>query len=172
MTKQLTAFGPNSIFKELDRFFIGFDDSYNRWSQLHDEMSKSIPNYPPYNIKKVDDDKYVIEMAVVGFGKSDVEIELADSKLVVRGNIRNDDRDAPDAFLFKGIADRAFTRMFALGDHVEVRNAELINGMLRIALEKIVPEHKKAKKIEIDEPSTVSTFAQHNPPANPSLLVE
>lgn len=160
--KQFAPFIPASMLKELDRFFIGHDDTVSRWAQLHEDMSKNIPNYPPYNIKKLDDDKYVIEMAVVGFGKSDVEIEMTDNKLVVRGNIRNDDRDTPDAFLFKGIADRPFTRMFALGDHVEVCNAGLINGMLRVTLERLVPDKLKSKKIKIDTPSD----------DNPQMLVE
>jgi molecular chaperone IbpA len=160
------AFGPG--FKDFDRFFVGFDDQAKRMQQLHDDLTKNIPNYPPYNIKKVDENKYVIEMAVAGFGKSDIEIEMVDEKLVVRGNIRSDERDYP--YLWQGIANRAFTRMFALGDHIEVKNAALVNGMLRVALERIIPEHKKPKKIELsDEASTVSEFAQFN---TPQLLTE
>jgi molecular chaperone IbpA len=159
---------PTQIFGDFDKFFIGFDDQFRNLQKVHDDLTKNIPNYPPYNIKKVDENKYVVEMAVAGFGKSDIEIEMVDDKLVIRGNVRNDDRDYN--YLFKGIAERAFTRMFALGDHVEVKNAALINGMLQIALEKIIPEHKKPKKIEVsDEPSTVSEFASKN---TPQLLVE
>ena len=159
-----------SVFGDFDKFFIGFDDQLRNLQKVHDDLTKNIPNYPPYNIKKVDDNKYVVEMAVAGFGKSDIEIEMIDDKLVVRGNVRNDDRDYN--YLFKGIAERAFTRMFALGDHVEVKNAALLNGMLQIALERIVPEHKKPKKIEVsDEPSTVSEFAAQNKP-QPQFLVE
>jgi molecular chaperone IbpA len=157
-------------FKEFDRVFVGFDEQLKRMHQVHDELAQNIPNYPPYNIKKVDENKYVIEMAVAGFGKSDIEIEMVDDKLVVRGNVRNDDRDYP--YLWQGIANRAFTRMFALGDHIEVKDAALVNGMLKVALEKIIPENKKPKKIDIsDEPSTVSEFAQHNSP-QPQFLVE
>lgn len=161
MTHLKDVFGRD--LQMFDKFFVGFDEQFNRLSKLHDEVAKNVPNYPPYNIKKVDDNKYVIEMAVVGFGKSDVEIEMIEDKLVVRGNVRNDDRDSFETYMFKGIADRAFTRMFALGDHIEVKNAEMLNGMLKIALERIIPEHKKPKKIEIDEPSTVSEYAQYNP---------
>lgn len=164
------AFGPG--FKDFDKIFVGFDDQFNRMQQLHDDLTKNIPNYPPYNIKKVDDNKYVIEMAVAGFGKSDIELEMADDKLVVRGNVCSDDRDSVQNYIFKGVADRAFTRMFALGDHIEVKNAALINGMLKIALEKIIPEHKKPKKIQLDdEPSTVSNFAASNK-VLPVFLVE
>lgn len=164
------AFGP--AFKDFDKIFVGFDDQFNRMQQLHDDLTKNIPNYPPYNIKKVDDNKYVIEMAVAGFGKSDIELEMNDDKLVVRGNVRSDDRDTMENYIFKGVADRAFTRMFALGDHIEVKNAALVNGMLKVALERIIPEHKKPQKIAIsDEASTVSHYAAKNPP-KPEFLVE
>ena len=65
--------------KDFDRFFVGFDEQINRMAKLHDEMTRNIPNYPPYNIKKVDENKYVIEMAVAGFSKSEIEIEFAAS---------------------------------------------------------------------------------------------
>jgi hypothetical protein len=89
--------------------------------------------------------------------------------LIVKGSTK----DANDGYLFKGIAMRDFVRTFALSDQVEVRGAGLFNGMLKIALERIIPEHKKPKKIDIsDEPSTVSEFAAMNPPPAPQLLVE
>lgn len=140
-------------FKDFDKFFVGFDDHYNRIAKMHDEIAKSIPNYPPYNIKKVDDTTYVIELAVAGFGTQDIEIELADGSLVVRGNM-DLEQDTPDNFLFKGIANRAFTRTFALDDQIEVKNAEMLNGMLKVVLERIIPEHKKPKKIEVNGAGT------------------
>lgn len=133
------------MFKDLDKFYVGFDDNWNRMAKLHDDLTKNIPNYPPYNIRKVEDNKYVIEMAVAGFGKSDVEITLDGNKLIISGNTSDD----KDNFLFKGIANRAFTRTFALDDHIEIENAEMVNGMLKIALEKIIPDHKKPRKIEV-----------------------
>lgn len=145
------AFGP--VVKNFDKFFVGFEDQFNRMSELHDELTKNIPNYPPYNIKKVDDNKYVIEMAVAGFGRSDIEIEMVEDKLVVRGNLSNDDRES-SKYLYQGLANRAFTRMFALGDHIEVKDAEMINGMLQVFLEKIIPDHKKPRKIEVSTPGT------------------
>jgi molecular chaperone IbpA len=138
---------PFDMFKDMDKFFVGFDDTYNRIAKLHDDLTKNIPNYPPYNIRKVEDNKYVIELAVAGFGKSDIEITLENNKLIISGNTADDN----DNFLFKGIASRAFTRTFALDDHIEIENAEMMNGMLRIALEKIIPEHKKPRKIEVKE---------------------
>jgi molecular chaperone IbpA len=145
------AFGPGFKYgvKDIDKFFVGFDDQFNKLAKLHDEVTKNIPNYPPYNIRKVNDNKYTIELAVAGFAKQDVDIEFVDNKLIVSGKA-SDDSDN-DTFLWKGIANRAFTRTFVLNDQVEIQNAEMLNGMLKIFLERIIPEHKKPKKIEIDE---------------------
>lgn len=142
-------------FKDLDKFFVGFDEQFNRIAKMHDDMTKNIPNYPPYNIKKTGDSTYVIEMAVAGFAKQDIEIELADGKMVIKGNVADDAEN--DNFLFKGIASRNFTRTFALEDQVEVKDAEMINGMLKVFLERIIPEHKKPKKIEVKEAGASKT---------------
>jgi molecular chaperone IbpA len=153
------AFGP-SVFKDFDKFFVGFDDTYNRLSKIHDDLTQSIPNYPPYNIKKVEENKYVIEIAAAGFAKQDIEITLEENKLIVKGYSHDDH----DNFIFKGIANRAFTRTFALDDQIVIKDAAMFNGMLKIALEKIIPDHRKPRKIEIsDEPSTVTEFAKNNP---------
>ena len=147
-----SLFGPG--FKDFDKFFVGFDEQFDRMAKLHDDITKNIPNYPPYNIKKTGDNTYVIELAVAGFAKQDIEIELADSKMVIKGNVQGDDTN--DNFLFKGIAARNFQRVFALDDQVEVKNAEMLNGMLQVFLERIIPEHKKPKKIEVKESSKSS----------------
>jgi len=160
---QLTPFGANSIFKDLDKFFVGFDDQVNRMAKLHDEVTKNIPNYPPYNIKKTDDNTYVIELAVAGFAKQDIEIELADNKMLIRGNTQTAEEEGN--FLFKGIAARNFTRTFALDDQIEVKDAEVLNGMLRVFLERIIPDHKKPRKVEIKDKNTKSK-------KQPELLVE
>ena len=153
--------------KDFDKFFVGYDDQFNRIAKMHDDLTKHIPNYPPYNIKKTGENNYTIELAVAGFSKSSIDITLEDDKLVVKGHSQ-DDADNKN-YLFQGIANRAFTRMFALIDQIEFKDAELVNGMLRIFLEKIIPEHKKPKKIEVkDEPSTVSSFAA----GNKTLLLE
>jgi len=124
-------------------------------AKFHDDFTKNIPNYPPYNIKKTDENKYVIEMAVAGFAKHEIEIEFAQDKLIVKGNA-TEDQEAKE-WLYQGIAARNFTRTFALNDHVEINGAELMNGMLKIALERIIPESKKPKKIDItDNGSKVS----------------
>ena len=138
----------NQLFgKDFDKLFVGFDDQLNRMQKLHDDLTKNIPNYPPYNIKKIDDTHYTIELAVAGFGQSDIDIEMTDGKLIVRGNIDSDTEQ--ENFLIKGIANRAFTRAFALNDEVVVNDAEIINGMLKIGLERLIPEQKQPKKIPV-----------------------
>lgn len=139
-----------SIFgqvKDFDKFFVGFDDQFNRLAKLHDDLTKNIPNYPPYNIRKTGENTYAIELAVAGFGQGDIDIEIDGGKLIVRGNVAAEN-EAND-YLFKGIANRAFTRSFAVDDQIEVKDAELFNGMLKVFLERIIPEHKKPKKIEV-----------------------
>ena len=136
----------------LDKFFVGFDDQFNRMAKLHEDFTKNIPNYPPYNIKKTGDNNYVIELAVAGFAKQDIEIEFAEDKLIIKGNTKDDESSD---FLFKGIAARNFTRTFVLDDQIEIKDAAMLNGMLKIALERIIPDHKKPKKIEVKDSDDV-----------------
>jgi len=137
-----------TIWKDFGKFGVGYDDLFDRINEFHDTVAKNIPNYPPYNIKKVEDNKYVIEMAVAGFGKQDIEITTEDDKLVIKGNVESDDTPQ-DNLLWQGLALRPFTRMFTLNDQVEVNNAEMINGLLKVTLERIIPESKKPKKVEV-----------------------
>lgn len=143
----------NNLPKDFDKFFVGFDDQFNRLTKIHDDITKNIPNYPPYNIKKTGDNTYLIEIAVAGFAKQDIEIELVDGKMIITGKTHSDDQDN---FLFKGIANRAFTRTFALDDQIEVKDAEIYNGLLKVFLERIIPEHKKPKKIEVKDTGETS----------------
>ena len=131
----------------LARQFIGFEQMLDKIREANETLPK-IPSYPPYNIKKIDDEHFVIEMAVAGFGKTDLDIELKDGTLTVSGSHEADDKN----YLYQGIANRAFTRKFTLADTVVVKNAELVNGLLKIALERYIPEEKKAKKIDIMDP--------------------
>ena len=136
----------NFAAKDLDKFFVGYDRVFDRLREFHDEVAKNIPNYPPYNVKKTAENTYVIEMAVAGFGKTDISIETEGDKLVVKGNAQNDEADTET--LYQGLALRPFTRMFTLNDSVEVQNAEMINGLLRITLERLIPESQR-KQIAI-----------------------
>lgn len=135
---------------QYDPFAIGFDRIANIMGEIQRQTVKAV-TYPPYNIRKTDDNIYVIEMAVAGFGKQDIEITLEENTLKVIGNVKNEADEKN--YLFKGIAERPFTRAFTLADTVEIKNAELINGMLRIWLDNIVPQ-KKSRKVDISEPKT------------------
>ena len=147
------------MFKDLDKFYVGFDDNWNRMAKLHDDLTKNIPNYPPYNIRKTGDNTYVIELAVAGFARQDIEIELTDNTMIVRGNASSDEKESEN-YLWKGIATRNFTRTFALEDQIEVKDAEMLNGMLRVFLERIIPEHKKPKKVEVKEKASTKASSQ------------
>lgn len=136
----------------LSKGSVGFDTILKRLETMTEAFPK-IPTYPPYNIKKTGDNTYVIEIAVAGFGKQDIELVLEDGVLTVKGQVTSD--EAAD-YLFKGIADRAFTRKFTLADTVEIKNADLFNGMLKIWLERFIPENKKPKKIDIGENTGVT----------------
>lgn len=158
MTFVKDVFG-RDLFKDFDKFYVGFDDQFNRLAKLHDDMTKNIPNYPPYNIRKTGDNTYVIELAVAGFARQDVEIELTDNTMIVRGNAASDEKETEN-YLWKGIATRNFTRTFALEDQIEVKDAEMLNGMLRVFLERIIPEHKKPKKVEVKEKASTKASSQ------------
>jgi molecular chaperone IbpA len=163
----------NHLFGDMtkfDKYFVGYDGMIKRMADAHTALAKAIPNYPPYNIAKVDDNKYVIEMAVAGFGKQNLNIEIANGTLTIAGQTTMDDQvnqGINNQYLYKGIADRCFTRHFNIADTVEIKNAELMNGMLKVWLENIIPEHKKPKKIEIVDPQS-----ETSPPAKKEFLAE
>lgn len=139
-------FDPFSVSKSL----IGMDNLIRKMGE-GTALQKNFAGYPPYNIRKVADNKYLIEIAVAGFGKQDLEIELKDDLLTVKGLTDTTESREENDYIFKGIASRAFTRSFVLADTVEIRNAQLINGLLKIFLENIVPENMKPKKINIED---------------------
>jgi len=148
--------------KDFDKFFVGFEPLVKKMAENTEQAVKFASKYPPYNIKKIDENKYTIEMAVAGFGKQDIEVELAGSNLIVKGNVQSGEPAEQDSkgewtwpsFIYQGLAMRPFTRQFTLADNVEIKNAELLNGILKIVLEAIIPDEKKPVKIEIAEPET------------------
>ena len=141
MQNNLTTFDRNKFIP----YSIGFDNLFDRLFDIDLESSNS---YPPYNISKVDDNNYIIEMALAGFNKDDIEIELADSELTVRSKKREDlNKDVN--LIHQGISHRSFNRKFTLSEEILVKNAEMKNGMLIIKLEKFIPENKKPKLISI-----------------------
>ena len=127
----------------LYRTSIGFD----RLAQMLDTINVDVPaGYPPYNIEKLEDNKYGISMAVSGFDESDLNIDVKENILSVKGDIsKNDEKE----YLHKGIATRNFERSFRLADYVEVESASLSNGLLNIILVRELPEARKPRKIEI-----------------------
>ena len=133
---------------KFDPFSIGYDKMFDRLELFNTALSKAVPGYPPYNIKKTEKNSYVLELAVAGFSKEDIDIELEDGTLIISGLAKT--AEATIGFLHKGIADRPFKRKFELADNVEIRNVDLANGMLKISLEYVVPDNKKPKKIEIN----------------------
>lgn len=130
--------------------WVGFDRIWNELEKTTDRAVKAI-GYPPYNVKKVDDNHYVIEMAVAGFSKTDIDITTKDDQLVIKGEMKP---DTESNFIYKGIAERAFERSFTLADSVIVKNASMVNGMLKVWLEQFIPEEKRPKKIDINDADT------------------
>ena len=142
----------------MDRYFVGADRVMKRLADIANQSTQMMPiKYPPYNIKKVDETRYVIELAVAGFGKSEIDIELQEGLLRVTGKC-----DSPESteYLYKGIAERGFKREFTLADNVEVKSSTLVNGMLKIWLEAFIPEEKKPKKIVIQDDEYPSQAAE------------
>lgn len=137
---------------KFDKYFIGADKFFNKIHQTADMLANSAAasGYPPFNLKKIDENKYAIEIAVAGFSKQDIELTLDDGRLIVKSNVSYDTEEN-EKYLHKGISSRAFTRTFTLADNVVVNDAHLINGMLRIWLEHLIPEEKKPKSIPINE---------------------
>ena len=132
----------------LYRSFIGSD----HLASLVDAASRAEKqsSYPPYNIQLLAEDKYRITMAIAGFSKDDINIVVEDNTLVINSNKTVDAKDAQERkFLHKGISERNFERKFQLGDHVKVLTADLENGLLHVDLERVIPEAKKPRKIEI-----------------------
>lgn len=145
-----------SIFPSLSRFFpdlrawsVGFDRDWDMLDELQNSLIKATPSYPPYNIKKVNDDKYVIEMAVAGFSKPDLMVEVKNNQLIVEGSKKTKEESTDVDYVYKGIASRHFRQTFALADHLEVKSSEFKDGILTIHLEGLMPEENKGKHIEI-----------------------
>ena len=141
-----------SIFNSLRPFSIGFDDMFDQFENMLGNGNLAMQsNYPPYNIRKTGNDKYSIEVALAGFSKKDVEVEFEDNLLTVRTKQVNksEDKNVNGEILHKGISQRQFARSFTIADDVKVNGAELKDGHLTIACERIVPEYKKKKLIEI-----------------------
>lgn len=131
----------------LYRSFIGSD----RLASFIDNASRfeNQSTFPPYNIELLEENKYRVAMAVAGFSEDEITIEVQENTLTVTGKKADDEKESSRKFLHKGISERNFERKFQLGDHVNVIGADLTNGLLQVDLERVIPEAKKPKRIEI-----------------------
>jgi len=141
-TKALSLF---DNFNQLTPYAVGFDRIFDQLTNYANNHRAS-SGFPPYNIRKGGEYTYVIEMAVAGFGKKDIEVEITDGTLTVRSVKENDKTDDD---IYRGISYRKFDRKFTLADDIVVNGAELENGMLTVTLERVIPEHKKPRLIEV-----------------------
>jgi len=132
----------NQLF-DITRFSVGFDEMMNRLN-YHSNQNSS---YPPYNIHKINDFDYEIQMALAGFSKNDIEIELADSILTISSNKETNKNDNSE--IYRGISYKKFKKQFTIAEDIEIKEAKLENGLLTIFLEKIVPEEKKPRTIKV-----------------------
>jgi len=133
---------------QLEPFFLGFDDSFNKLLGLRNDLNKHISNYPPYNIVKLSDNEFELEFAIAGFDKRDIKVTVNNGKLTVSGTMSDIENDGVE-YLHKGIATRSFTSTFALGEHVEVEEAEVDNGLLKVRVKKYIPKHLQPKEITV-----------------------
>lgn len=138
-------------FEDIERQLaqsIGFDTFFNRLLN-NDFTATNGGGYPPYNIRKVDDYNYVIELALAGFDKDDLDIELAEGTLTIKSVPKDKDDDTD--YIHHGIAKRVFTRKFHLANDIVVKGADLFNGLLTVELERVIPEEKRPRKIDIHD---------------------
>lgn len=145
----------NKIFTDMDKFFSGavgdvtkYNDMFEGFTKDYQTFLKTVPLYPPFNIRKIKDNQYVIEVALAGFDKSNVEVTVEGNKLIVKGNTGGEESASTGTYEFRGIANRAFTRTFPLLDNLEVKTAEFANGLLTINLESLA-QVSKALKIDV-----------------------
>ncbi|MGE3475610.1 MAG: Hsp20 family protein [Rhodospirillaceae bacterium] len=141
----------------LYRATVGFDNL----NRLFDATLNDAPSYPPYNIAKAGDDAYRITFAVAGFADKDLDVQVENHTLTVRGKTSHD--DAATTFLHRGIAGRSFERKFELADHIQVTGAAMENGLLHIDLKREIPEALKPRKVaiagDVNAPKTIAQAA-------------
>ena len=137
-------------FPNLEAWSVGFDREWRLLEQLQNNFLGGTSSYPPYNIKQRSEDRYEIEMAVAGFGKNELRVELHNNQLSIEGSKSSEEEGAEGSYVYKGIAGRQFRQTFALADHVKVIGSELKDGILSISLERELPEEKKPRMIEIN----------------------
>ena len=125
-----------------DPFFLGFGNQYHRWTTNKTTTS----SFPPYNIREIDEDNYVVELAVAGYDREDINVTVDKDTLIIKSERENEDKAD---YLHKGIAGRNFTQKFTLGEYMIVKSAALDNGMLTVKIELEIPEEAKPRQIKI-----------------------
>lgn len=144
-------------FTPLYRSTVGFDRLAD---MLGDAGRYDVPAYPPYNIERMDEDNYRISMAVAGFGRDELNIEVKENTLTISGSKETETETEKDKseFLHRGIAQRGFERQFQLADHMQVTGADMENGLLHVTLKREIPEAMKPRTIAIGAPEKVKTI--------------
>ena len=140
-----------SVWNSLRPFSVGFDSIFEEFDRMLESPERYNSNYPPYNIHKLSDNNYKIEVALAGFSKEDIELELKDSTLTIRNKTKEKViNDESNGVIHKGISTRQFERSFTISEDIKVKNVELKNGLLNIDLERIIPDEKKSRLININ----------------------
>ena len=142
-----------SIFNQLRPVTVGFDNVFDHFESMFDEGMFRMPtvtNFPPYNIVKTGEYTYDVELALAGFSKDDIEVHYENNMLTVKSK-QKDKSEAKDSegVIHRGISKRWFSKSFTISDDVEIKGAELKDGLLKVSMERIVPEGKKARTIEV-----------------------
>ena len=131
-------------------FSVGFDNLFDDFDRIYKFNSDSINHYPPYNIRKINDTDYVIELAIAGFGKKDIEVKSQENTLTIKSKDKKEEvSDKDESILHRGISQRSFKRSFTVAEDVVVKGADLKDGLLSVKLERRIPEEKKPKFIDI-----------------------
>ena len=140
-----------SIFNNLRPLTVGFDDMFDHFEHMMDDsfFGRSVGNFPPYNIVKTGENTYDVELALAGFNKKDIEVEYKENLLTVKSKKQEETKDEDGNIIHRGISKRMFSKSFTIANDVEVKGAELKDGLLKVRMERIIPEHKKAKLIDI-----------------------
>ena len=140
-----------SIFNNLRPITVGFDDMFDHFEHMMDDsfFRGSVTNFPPYNIVKTGENTYDVELALAGFNKKDIEVEYKENLLTVKSKKQEETKDEDGNVIHRGISKRMFSKSFTIANDVEVKGAELKDGLLKVSMERIIPEHKKAKLIDI-----------------------
>ena len=125
--------------------FVGFDTLFEDLERIHQSARSGNDNYPPHNVVKIDDEKFLIELAIAGFTKKDIDIELKDGILKIKGEVEKDERE----FAYKGISSRKFEKSFRLSEFVVIDGADLEDGILVVYARVELPEEKRPRKIDI-----------------------